>query len=81
VNGHRIPAGDYRLSWVGDSANVHVTFGNGGKVVAQVDAKLERRAERSPEQELISRTMKDGGLALGEVRPGGEKGVLVFPVS
>ncbi|HXK11095.1 MAG TPA: hypothetical protein VMT70_15715 [Vicinamibacteria bacterium] len=81
VSGHRIPAGDYRLSWVGDSSEVHVTFENDRKVVAQVDAKLERRAERTPDQEVISRTTKNGGQALEEVRLGGGKEALVFTVS
>ena len=81
VRGQRIPAGDYRLSWAGDSSNVHVTFERGEKVVAQVDGKIETLAQPSPEQELVTRTTKDGARALEEVRLRNQKTALVFPVS
>ena len=80
VSGQRIPAGDYRLSWEGDGAAVHVAIERGSKVVATVDAKVEQRPESSDE-EMISRTMKDGTKALEEVRLPKQKAALVFPVS
>jgi len=80
VGGQRIPAGDYRLSWAGDSSPVHVSIEEGSRVVATVDAKVEPR-EPSPDEELISRTLKDGSRALEEVRPAHHKTALVFPIS
>jgi hypothetical protein len=81
VSGQRIPAGDYRLAWAGGPNDVRVTFEKGSKVVAQVNAKLEQLKEPSPEEELISRTMKDGVRSLEEVRLRKQKTALVFPVS
>ena len=80
VSGQRIPAGDYKLSWAGDSSAVQVAIEKGSKVVATVNAKVEQRAE-SQDEELISRTMKDGTRALEEVRLPKEKAALVFPIS
>jgi hypothetical protein len=80
VNGQQLPAGDYQMSWTGDSSPVHVAFENGSKVVATVDARIEQRAQ-SENEELISRTTKDGKRALEEVRLAGKKTALVFPVS
>ncbi len=80
VSGQKIPAGDYRLSWSGDTSPVQVSIERGSKVVAKVDAKIEQRSE-SQNEELISRTMKDGTRALEEVRIPKEKAALVFPVS
>jgi hypothetical protein len=45
-----------------------------------VDARIEQRAQ-SENEELISRTTKDGKRALEEVRLAGKKTALVFPVS
>ena len=81
VSGLQLPAGHYHLSWTGDSPSVNVAIERGSKVVAKVDAKVEQRAERSPDEELITRTTKDGSRALEEVRLGGKKAALVFPVS
>ena len=81
VAGQQIPAGDYRLSWDGDSSPVHVSIERGSTVVAKVDAKVEQRAEKSPGEELISRTMKDGKKALEEVRLANQTTALVFPIS
>ena len=81
VSGQRVPAGDYRLSWDGDSSPVQVAFERGSKVVAKVDAKIEPRSESSEGEELISRTRKDGTRALEEVRLPKEKAALVFAVS
>jgi hypothetical protein len=81
VSGKMIPAGDYHLSWTGDSSEVHVTFEEGRQVVAQVDATLKQLTKASPQKELISRTMKDGKRALEEVRFRNEKTVLAFPLS
>jgi hypothetical protein len=80
VGGQRIPAGDYRLAWAGESSPVHVSIEKGSKVVATVDAKVEPR-EPSPDEELISRSMKDGSRALEEVRLAHHKTALVFPIS
>ena len=81
VNGQRIPAGDYRLSWSGDSSPAQVSIEDGTTVVAKVDAKVEQRDQPSPNEELISRTLKDGTKALEEVRLSGQRTILVFPVS
>jgi hypothetical protein len=81
VSGKMIPAGDYRLSWTGDSSKVQVTVEEGRHVVAQVDATLKQLTKASPEEEIISRTMKDGQRALEEVRFRNEKTVLAFPLS
>ena len=81
VSGQRIPAGDYRLSWAGDSSPVQVSIEKGSKVVAKVDARVEQRAETSRDGEQISRTMKPGTRALEEVRLPHQKTALVFPVS
>jgi hypothetical protein len=81
VSGQKIPAGDYRLSWDGDSSPVQVSIEKGSTVVAKVEAKVEQRADSSPHEELISRTAKDGTKALEEVRLRHQKAALVFPVS
>lgn len=81
VSGKSLPAGDYRLSWVGDTSKVNVTFERDATVVAQAKATLEDRPQRVPEQELISRTLKDGERALEEVRLRNQKTALVFSVS
>jgi hypothetical protein len=81
VSGQKLPAGDYQLSWTGDSSPVNVAIEKGSKVVAKVDAKVEQRAEPSPNEELITRAAKDGSRALEEVRLGGKKTALFFPVS
>jgi hypothetical protein len=81
VSGKTLPPGDYRLSWVGDTSKVDVTFERDSRVVAQANATLENLPERSPEQELISRKLKDGERALEEVRPRHQSTALVFPVS
>jgi hypothetical protein len=81
VSGHKMPAGDYRLSWTGDSSPVKVAIERGSKVVAKVDAKIEQRSESTENEELISRTEKDGTRALEEVRLPKQKAALVFSVS
>jgi len=81
VSGKSLPAGDYRLSWVGDASKVNVTFKRDAKVVAQANATVQDRAQRAPEQELISRTLKDGERALEEVRLRKQRTALVFSVS
>jgi hypothetical protein len=81
VEGHRIPAGDYRLSWEGSSSTAMVSFQKGSKVMAEVDAKIEQRADKAPYEEVVSRTMKDGTRALEQVRLGNKTTALVFPVS
>ncbi len=81
VNGQKLPAGNYELSWTGDSSPVNVEIERGSKVVAKVDAKVEQLAEPSPNEELITRATKDGSRALEEVRLAGKKTALVFPVS
>jgi uncharacterized protein with beta-barrel porin domain len=80
VEGQRIPAGDYRLSWEGTTSPAEVTFKEGSKVVAKVDAKIVQRP-KSENEEVISRTMKDGTRALEEVRLGDKTTALVFKVS
>jgi hypothetical protein len=81
VSGKTLPAGDYRLSWMGDSSKVNVTFERDAKVVAQANATIKDRAEKSREPELISRTMKDGRKTLEEVRFGDQQIVLTPSVS
>jgi len=81
VSGQRIPAGDYKLSWAGDSSPVHVSIEKGSKVLATVNAKVEQRGETAQDEQLISRTMKDGTRALEEVRLPNQKTALVFTVS
>jgi hypothetical protein len=81
VSGQKLPPGDYQLSWTGDSSPVEVAIERGSKTVAKVDAKVEQLAQPSPNKELITRAAKDGSRALEEVRLGGKKTALVFPVS
>ena len=81
VGGKMLPAGDYHVTWSGDSSRVQVTFERRSQVFAKADATLEQRAEASPQEEVISRVTKSGQRALEELRFHNEKTVLAFPVS
>ena len=81
VSGQRIPAGDHRLFLVRRHVPGDVSIEQGAEVVAKVDAKIEQRTASAADEELISRTMKDGTRALEEVRLPNQKAALVFPVS
>ncbi len=81
VSGKALPAGDYSLSWMGEAPKVDVTFKRDAKVVAEASAKVEQLPQPSREEEVISRSLKDGKQALEEVRLRNQKTALVFSAS
>lgn len=82
VNGTKIPAGDYSFSWAGDNTRtVNVTIEQHGHVVANAQAKVEKREKVAQRDQVLTRTAKSGPAALEELRLHGQKTVLVFSAS
>jgi len=77
ISGKTLQPGDYRLMWTGEAQKVDVTIESGDKTVAQAEATLKQEPKPTAEASVVLRKTKSGEI-LEEVRPEGQKTVIVF---
>jgi hypothetical protein len=78
LNGNKLPAGFYEVSWVSHSPEATVTFVRAGKVVATAMGKWVDRGEEYKADALVYSNNADGSHTLLEIRFAGRKQALVF---
>jgi hypothetical protein len=81
LEGTRIPAGKYKISWTTSGAQAEVQVAQGKKVVATTKGKLIEQARPASDDQVVSRKDASGAFALAEVRLRGLKSVLVLGAS
>lgn len=77
-NGKQVPAGEYKIVWQADGADLKVTVMNGHHVVAEGRGRIEERSQKAPADAVVSRRDGSGVMAMAELQLGGKKEVLVF---
>jgi hypothetical protein len=73
VNGTKLAAGDYSLSWEGNGPNVQLNIMKGRKVVVTTPARVVDRENPQGRDSALLRMNPDGTRSLAEVRFGGKK--------
>ncbi len=76
--GTKLPAGDYRVVWQEDGADLKVSVVSGHNVVVEGRGRIEERPEKARFDAVVSRQDGSGEMALAELLLGGKKEVLVF---
>ena len=78
VNGKQLAPGSYKLKWKGSGPNVEVQFTQGRKILAVVQAKVERINSEYDRDAAVFQTDGGGGRSLVETRFAGRTYKLVF---
>jgi hypothetical protein len=73
VNGTRLAAGDYSLSWEGNGPNVQLNILKGHKVIASTPARVVDKENPQGRDSALLKMNPDGTKSLAEVRFGGKK--------
>ena len=74
VNGNRLPAGTYTVTWEGNGPSVELKFLKGKNVVATVPAQVVNQ-KSAVAGGIVTRT-DNNSVALTQIRPAGKKYVL-----
>jgi hypothetical protein len=78
VAGSHLPSGKYNLSWESHGPGVTVTFQQGKKVVATVEAKVVDRGAKSANNTVAYIEKADGSRGIQEIRFAGSSQAIVF---
>jgi hypothetical protein len=78
VSGHRLPPGEYKLTWDGTGSNVDLTFSSRGKLVATVPAHLIELNQPGLHNAIESITNNDGSQSLTQIDFEGKKYALAL---
>ena len=78
LNGTKLAAGEYRVTWESHSAEVTVTFTSTKDVVATAQGKLVERDAKYDRNAVVYETNADGARIIMEIRFGGTKQAIVF---
>ena len=78
LNGNKLPAGFYEISWVSHSPEATVTFVRAGKVMVTAMGKWVDHGETYKADALVYSNNADGTHTLLEIRFAGRKQALVF---
>src|SRR5579864_1682228 len=78
LNGNKLPAGFYEISWVSHSPEATVTFVRAGKVMVTSMGKWVDHGETYKADALVYSNNADGTHTLLEIRFAGRKQALVF---
>jgi len=78
LNGNKLPAGFYEISWVTYSPEATVTFVRAGQVMVTAMGKFVERDTKSRADVLVYSNNADGSHTLLEIRFAGRKQALVF---
>ena len=73
VNGQRLAAGNYTVTWQGSAQNVDVTFAQGKKVVVKAPAKLLDLPSSTARDAVVTRRNADGTQSLSQIQFAGKK--------
>jgi hypothetical protein len=78
LNGNKLPAGFYEISWVSHSPEATVTFVRAGQVMVTALGKWVDRDTKYTTDALVYSNNADGSHTLLEIRFAGRKQALVF---
>src|SRR6202049_19494 len=78
LNGNKLPAGFYEISWVTHSPEATVTFVRAGQVMVTAMGKFVERDTKSRADALVYSNNADGSHTLLEIRFAGSKQALLF---
>ena len=78
LNGNKLPAGFYEISWVSHSPEATVTFVRAGQVMVTAMGKFVERDTKYTTDALVYSNNADGSHTLLEIRFAGRKQALVF---
>ena len=78
LNGNKLPAGFYEISWVSHSPEATVTFVRAGQVMVTAMGKWVDRDTKYTTDALVYSNNADGSHTLLEIRFAGRKQALVF---
>ena len=78
LNGSKLPAGFYEISWVSHSPEATVTFVKAGHLMVTATGMWVERRARYTADSLIYTNNPDGSHTLLEIRFAGQKRALVF---
>ena len=73
VNGQKLNAGDYKVTWNGTAPNVELSLLQGKNVIAKVPARMQDLNAPASSNMAVSRKNDDGSRTLTEVRLSGKK--------
>ncbi len=78
LNGTRIPAGYYEVTWQTHSPEATVTLADSKRVVVSTNGRWEARNIKYENNAVVYDTNDDGSRTILEIRFAGLKGALVF---
>lgn len=78
VNGVKLAAGQYKVSWQTHSPEATVTFKHEKGAVASTEGKLEERQTRYDDDSVVYANNPDGSRKIIEIRFAGSNKVLTF---
>jgi len=78
IGGKQVSAGSYLLRWKADGSAAQISIEQKGKSVAEVNAKVTERAEKSDSDSIAIGKNAQGADAVKEIRLGGKKTVFVL---
>jgi hypothetical protein len=78
LNGQKLTAGFYEISWVSHSPEATVTFVRAGHIMVTAMGKWMDRSVKSPGDAFVYTNNPDGSHTLVEIRFAGKSQALVF---
>jgi hypothetical protein len=78
LNGNKLPAGFYEITWVSHSPEATVTFVRAGQVMVTAMGKFVERDTKYKADALVYSNNADGSHTLLEIRFAGRNQALVF---
>jgi hypothetical protein len=78
IGSTRLAPGNYKVEWTGQPNDVHVNVLQGKKIVASTQGKIVDRAEKSPDNAVVIRTLKNKTKRVEEVDFNNRKEALVL---
>ncbi|HZP34478.1 MAG TPA: hypothetical protein VFB23_14065 [Candidatus Acidoferrales bacterium] len=78
LNGQKLTAGFYEISWISHSPEATVTFIRAGRVTVTAMGKWLDRGVKSPGDAFVYTNNPDGSHTLLEIRFAGKRQALVF---
>jgi hypothetical protein len=73
VNGQKLAAGDYKVTWDGTGPNVQLNIMQGKKTIATVPAHMVDLKEAASANSAVVHKNDDGSKTLSEIRLSGKK--------
>lgn len=78
LNGQKLTAGFYEISWVSHSPEATVTFVRAGRMIVTAMGKWVERGAKAPADAFVYTNNPDGSHSLVEIRFAGKSQALVF---